>query len=97
LPNAYCEIIINDDMVYKTYSRFAALSRASLLIASPLAAESNSIREQRNERVHVWTNAYGHFGTDSSMPFFEAGTEKFVRDWRDSVVRVVVRDSRCAS
>jgi len=28
------------------------------------------------------------------MPFFEAGTEIFVRDWRKAVVRVVVRDSR---
>ncbi|KAL7409629.1 hypothetical protein BDY24DRAFT_402483 [Mrakia frigida] len=29
----------------------------------------------------------------SSMPFFEAGTEKFVRDWEKTVVRIVVRDS----
>jgi hypothetical protein len=28
------------------------------------------------------------------MPFFEAGTERFIRDWRNTVVRVVVRDSR---
>jgi hypothetical protein len=30
----------------------------------------------------------------TSMPFFEAGTERFVRDWRTAVIRVVVRDSR---
>ena len=30
----------------------------------------------------------------STMPFFEAGTEVFVRDWRKAVARVVVRDSR---
>lgn len=28
------------------------------------------------------------------MPFFEAGTEKFIRDWQSTVVRLVVRDSR---
>ncbi|KAG9019015.1 hypothetical protein FRB90_007187 [Tulasnella sp. 427] len=53
LPSAYCEIIVNDDLVYKT-------------------------------RVKQY----------SSMPFFEAGTEVFVRNWTTAVVRVVVRDSR---
>lgn len=53
LPSGYCEILINDDLVYKT-------------------------------RVKQYT----------SMPFFEAGTEVFIRDWQQTVVRVVVRDSR---
>ncbi|KZO96650.1 hypothetical protein CALVIDRAFT_537016 [Calocera viscosa TUFC12733] len=53
LPSGYCEIVVNDDMVYKT-------------------------------RVKQYT----------TMPFFEAGTEVFVRDWEKCVVRVVVRDSR---
>jgi Ca2+-dependent lipid-binding protein len=53
LPNSYCEIIMNDDLVYKT-------------------------------RVKQYT----------SMPYFEAGTERFVRDWRNTVVRVQVRDAR---
>lgn len=48
LPSAYCEIVINDDMVYKT-------------------------------RVKQYT----------TMPFFEAGTEKFIRNFEDAVVRVV--------
>ena len=30
----------------------------------------------------------------TSMPYFEAGTERFVRDWRSAVVRVQVRDAR---
>ncbi|KAK9436679.1 meiotically up-regulated protein [Metarhizium brunneum] len=30
----------------------------------------------------------------SSQPIFNAGTEKFIRDWRSSVVTVSVRDSR---
>lgn len=30
----------------------------------------------------------------TSMPIFEAGMERFVRDWRTAVIRVVVRDSR---
>lgn len=30
----------------------------------------------------------------TSMPIFEAGMERFVRDWRTAVVRIVVRDSR---
>ncbi|KAF5369071.1 hypothetical protein D9758_002979 [Tetrapyrgos nigripes] len=53
LPSAYVEIIVNDDLVYKT-------------------------------RVKQYT----------SMPFFEAGTEKFIRDWGSTIVRLVVRDSR---
>ena len=53
LPNSYCEIIINDDMIYKT-------------------------------RVKQY----------SSMPYFEAGTERFIRDWKETVVRVQVRDAR---
>lgn len=54
LPNSYCEIIVNDDLIYKT-------------------------------RVKQY----------SSMPYFEAGTERFIRDWRETVVRVQVRDARC--
>lgn len=53
LPNSYCEIIINDDMIYKT-------------------------------RVKQY----------SSMPYFEAGTERFIRNWQETVVRVQVRDAR---
>ncbi|KAF8513153.1 hypothetical protein BU17DRAFT_77267 [Hysterangium stoloniferum] len=53
LPSAYCEIIINDDLIYKT-------------------------------RVKQYT----------TMPFFEAGTDRFIRDWQSTVVRLVVRDSR---
>ncbi|KEP50963.1 hypothetical protein V565_070100 [Rhizoctonia solani 123E] len=53
LPSGYCELIVNDDMIYKT-------------------------------RVKQYT----------TQPFFEAGTETFVRDWQNTVVRVVVRDSR---
>lgn len=30
----------------------------------------------------------------SSKPIFEAGTERFVRDWRSAIVTVTVRDSR---
>lgn len=28
------------------------------------------------------------------MPFFEAGTEVFVRDWTKAVIRIAVRDAR---
>lgn len=28
------------------------------------------------------------------MPYFEAGTERFIRDWTKTVVRVQVRDAR---
>lgn len=30
----------------------------------------------------------------TSQPFYEAGTERFIRDYRNTVVRVVVRDSK---
>ncbi|KAG8861392.1 hypothetical protein FRB96_002841 [Tulasnella sp. 330] len=53
LPSAYCELVVNDDLVYKT-------------------------------RVKQY----------SAMPYFEAGTEIFVRNWENCAVRIVVRDSR---
>ncbi|KAF7968966.1 hypothetical protein HWV62_28761 [Athelia sp. TMB] len=53
LPNSYCEIMINDDLVYRT-------------------------------RTKEMTSA----------PYFAAGTERFVRDYRNTVVRVAVRDAR---
>ncbi|WWC90217.1 uncharacterized protein L201_005150 [Kwoniella dendrophila CBS 6074] len=53
LPSGYGEILVNDDMVYKT-------------------------------RVKQYT----------TNPYFEAGTEVFVRDFENTVVRVVIRDSR---
>lgn len=30
----------------------------------------------------------------ATNPYYEAGTEVFVRDWQNTVVRLVVRDSR---
>lgn len=53
LPSGYCEMIVNDDIVYKT-------------------------------RVKPYTN----------MPFYEAGTEVFIRDWTKATVRICVRDAR---
>lgn len=53
LPNSYCEIYVNDNMIYKT-------------------------------RTKMYT----------SMPFFEAGTEIFIRDWTTAIVRVAVRDAK---
>ncbi|WFD31648.1 hypothetical protein MSPP1_002687 [Malassezia sp. CBS 17886] len=53
LPCGYCEIILNDNLVYKT-------------------------------RVKQYSN----------MPFFNAGTEVFVRDWTQSDLNIVVRDAR---
>ncbi|MCO5566154.1 hypothetical protein L7F22_019830 [Adiantum nelumboides] len=53
LPSGYCEMIVNDDIIFKT-------------------------------RVKPYTN----------MPFYEAGTEVFIRDWTKSSVRVCVRDAR---
>ncbi|KXX80686.1 Tricalbin-2 [Madurella mycetomatis] len=53
LPSAYCTVLINDELVYKTRTKVV-----------------------------------------SSRPIFEAGTERFVRDWRSCIVTVTVRDSR---
>ncbi|KAL2174305.1 uncharacterized protein P884DRAFT_250167 [Thermothelomyces heterothallicus CBS 202.75] len=53
LPNAYCTVLINDELVYKTRTKVV-----------------------------------------SSRPIFEAGTERFIRDWRSCIVTVTVRDSR---
>lgn len=53
LPSGYCELILNDNMFYKT-------------------------------RVKQYTN----------MPYFQAGTEIFVRDWTQAELRIIVRDSR---
>ncbi|GAA6022197.1 hypothetical protein JCM10207_003939 [Rhodosporidiobolus poonsookiae] len=53
LPSSYFELVINDDMIYKS-------------------------------RVKQY----------SQMPFFEAGTETFIRDYTKTSLRVVVRDAR---
>ncbi|KAL4247548.1 hypothetical protein ABKN59_007359 [Abortiporus biennis] len=53
LPSSYCEISLNDELVYKT-------------------------------RVKPIT----------STPMFNAGTERFVRDWRKAHIAVAVKDSR---
>ncbi len=53
LPSAYCTILINDELAYKTRTKVV-----------------------------------------SSRPIFEAGTERFIRDWRSTIVTVTARDSR---
>jgi hypothetical protein len=53
LPSAYCTLLVNDELVYKTRTKVV-----------------------------------------SSRPIFEAGTERFIRDWRSCIVTVTVRDSR---
>lgn len=53
VPSAYCTILLNDELVYKTRTKVV-----------------------------------------SSKPVFNAGTERFVRDWRSAIVTVTVRDSR---
>ncbi|GAA6059867.1 hypothetical protein JCM10212_007072 [Sporobolomyces blumeae] len=53
LPSAYCEVIVNDDLIYKT-------------------------------RTKMYSNA----------PFYETTTETFIRDYKKTSVRVVVRDAR---
>ena len=52
-PSSYCNIIINDTLVYRTR-----------------------------------TKPY------SSMPYFNAGTERFIRNWENTSIMVTVRDSR---
>ncbi|KAI1388335.1 uncharacterized protein F4822DRAFT_242469 [Hypoxylon trugodes] len=53
LPSAYCTMLLNDELVYKTRTKVV-----------------------------------------SSKPIFNAGTERFVRDWKSAIVTVTVRDSR---
>lgn len=53
LPSSYCEILVNDDMIYKT-------------------------------RVKQY----------STNPYFEAGTEIFLRDWTNTRLNVVVRNAK---
>ncbi|SMY19822.1 unnamed protein product [Zymoseptoria tritici ST99CH_1A5] len=53
LPNSYCTILFNDELVYKT----------------------------RTKAV-------------SQKPIFNAGTERHIRDWRNAIVTVTVRDQR---
>ncbi|KAH6656410.1 hypothetical protein BKA67DRAFT_654749 [Truncatella angustata] len=53
LPSAYCTILLNDELVYKTRTKVV-----------------------------------------SSKPIYNAGTERFVRDWKSAIVTVSVRDSR---
>ncbi|KAI1506323.1 hypothetical protein F5X99DRAFT_130921 [Biscogniauxia marginata] len=53
LPSAYCTIMLNDELIYKTRTKVI-----------------------------------------SSKPIYNAGTERFIRDWKSAIVTVAVRDSR---
>lgn len=53
LPNSYCTILFNDELVYRT----------------------------RTKAV-------------TSQPIFNAGTERFIRDWRSAIITITVRDQR---
>lgn len=69
----------------------------------PARPEAGEIREEQGKRLPssyctVLVNDELVYKTRtkvaSSRPIFEAGTERFVRDWRACVVTVTVRDSR---
>lgn len=53
LPSAYCTILFNDQLVYRTRTKVV-----------------------------------------SSKPIYNAGTERFLRDWRSAIITVTVRDQR---
>ncbi|OCF41030.1 C2 domain-containing protein [Kwoniella heveanensis CBS 569] len=68
--------------------------------------EAGQDTDEPSEQSENLPSGYGEFLVNDDMvyktrvkqyttnPYFEAGTEVFVRDWQNTVVRVVVRDSR---
>ncbi|WVR03079.1 hypothetical protein IAU60_000068 [Kwoniella sp. DSM 27419] len=68
--------------------------------------EAGQDTDEPSEQSENLPSGYGEFLVNDDMiyktrvkqyttnPYFEAGTEVFVRDWENTVVRVVVRDSR---
>ncbi|RXK42692.1 C2 domain-containing protein [Tremella mesenterica] len=68
--------------------------------------EAGQDTDQPSEQSDNLPSGYGEFIVNDDIvyktrvkqyttnPYFEAGTEVFVRDWQNTVVRVVVRDSR---
>lgn len=68
--------------------------------------EAGQDTEEASEQADNLPSGYGEFLVNDDMvyktrvkqyttnPYFEAGTEIFVRDWENTVVRVVIRDSR---
>ena len=68
--------------------------------------EAGQDTDEPSEQSDNLPSAYGEFIVNDDLvfktrvkqyatnPYFEAGTEIFVRDWENTVVRVVIRDSR---
>lgn len=68
--------------------------------------EAGQDTDEASEQSENLPSGYGEFIVNDDMvyktrvkqyttnPYFEAGTEVFVRDWQNTVVRVVIRDSR---
>ena len=68
--------------------------------------EAGQDTDEASEQSDNLPSGYGEFLVNDDMvyktrvkqyttnPYFEAGTEVFVRDWQNTVVRVVIRDSR---
>ena len=68
--------------------------------------EAGQDTDEPSEQSDNLPSGYGEFLVNDDMvyktrvkqyttnPYFEAGTEVFVRDWQNTVVRVVIRDSR---
>ena len=53
--------------------------------------DTDAPSEQSDNLPSVYKTRVKQYTTN---PYFEAGTEVFVRDWQNTVVRVVIRDSR---
>nr|WVH01955.1 C2 domain-containing protein [Naematelia aurantialba] len=68
--------------------------------------EAGQDTDEPSEQSDNLPSGYGEFLVNDDMvyktrvkqyttnPYFEAGTEVFIRDWQNTVVRVVIRDSR---
>ncbi|ORY26481.1 hypothetical protein BCR39DRAFT_540905 [Naematelia encephala] len=68
--------------------------------------EAGQDTDEPSEQSDNLPSGYGEFVVNDDMiyktrvkqyttnPYFEAGTELFVRDWQNTVVRIVIRDSR---
>ena len=73
-------------------------SYCTILLNDQLVRRSISMPFMSINRIFIADTYYKVYRTRSkavsSKPIFNAGTERFVRDWRSAIVTVTVRDSR---
>lgn len=97
--STYVEYVLNDDLIYK----YVQISRLGVVVRALRGSSMRRRRRRASRRPPASLEPVADapalpYRTRtkimSSLPYFEAGTEAFVRDYRKATLRLVVRDAR---